>query len=66
MAGAIKSIIGEYRLTPVDADSTRVNYRLEVRVCVNESTNSTTILFTTAINTVGRSIYYYCINRVFI
>ena len=32
VAGAIKSIIGEYRLTPIDADSTRVNYRLEVRV----------------------------------
>ena len=34
VAGAIKSIIGEYRLTPIDAHSTRVNYRLEVRVCV--------------------------------
>ena len=31
VAGAIKSIVGEYRLTPVDADSTRVNYRVEVR-----------------------------------
>lgn len=30
VAGAIKSIVGEYRLTPVDAASTRVNYRLEV------------------------------------
>lgn len=31
VAGAIKSIIGEYRLTPIDADHTRVDYRLEVR-----------------------------------
>ena len=34
VAGAIKSIIGEYRLTPIDADSTRVNYRLEVSVYI--------------------------------
>ena len=30
VAGAVKRIVGEYRLTPVDAASTRVNYRLEV------------------------------------
>ena len=50
VAGAIKSIIGEYRLTPIDAHSTRVNYRLEVRVCVY-------------IMRVGRTIYcsYYTI-----
>lgn len=30
VAGGVKSIIGEYKLTPVDADSTQINYRLEV------------------------------------
>ena len=30
VAGAVKRIVGEYRLTPADAGSTRVNYRLEV------------------------------------
>ena len=30
IAGAVKRIVGEYRLTPIDAGSTRVNYRLEV------------------------------------
>ena len=30
MAGGVKSIVGEYKLTPVDAESTKVNYRLDV------------------------------------
>ena len=30
MAGGVKSIIGEYKLTPIDADNTKVNYTLDV------------------------------------
>lgn len=30
VAGGVKSIVGEYRLTPIDAESTKVNYMLDV------------------------------------
>lgn len=30
VAGGVKSIVGEYKLTPIDADNTKVNYMLDV------------------------------------